>query len=103
MNIIARENIPQEVLDDISQHYETMTWDNYGNPVTENVFSKSSNYRKIIAENTECVVLDSKTFEPKTVIGTQQEGYIVRGIFSDNDCDVYAVISSGIAVRPNDE
>jgi hypothetical protein len=95
--IINREEIPQGVLDDIYNHYEEITFDNYGKPVTEQVVTKASNYYRVIAENVECTVLDRDTFEPTLMVGTEKESYLVRGIFTDNACDVYAVMSSGIA------
>lgn len=33
LNNLGREEIPQEVLDDIYKHFSTVIWDNYGKPV----------------------------------------------------------------------
>lgn len=98
MTVIKREDIPQGVLDEITQHYETVTWDNYGAPITENVVTRKTHYHRVIAENVEGTVLDSETFEPKTIVGTQKDSYLVRGVFTDTACDVYAVMSAGIVV-----
>lgn len=95
MNVLTREDIPQGVLDEITQHYETVTWDNYGAPITENVVTRKTYHNRVIAENVEMTVLDSVTFEPKTIVGTQLESYLVRGVIADNTCDVYAVMTTG--------
>jgi len=97
MKTINREEIPQGVLDDIYNHYEEIIFDNYGKPATDQVVTKASNYYRVIAENVECTVLDRDTFEPTLMVGTEKESYIVRGIFTGSTCDVYAVMSSGIA------
>ena len=99
MTIIKRENIPQGVVDEIAQHYKIISWDNYGEPVNENVVTRKTYYNRCIAENTEATAVDPITFETKTIIGTQLESYLVRGVFTDNTCDVYAVMSAGIVVR----
>jgi hypothetical protein len=99
MTIIKREDIPQGVLDEIAQHYEIVTWGNYGAPITENVVTRKTYYNRLVAENVEGTALDPITFETKTIIGTQLESYLVRGIFTDNTCDAYAVISGGLVVR----
>jgi hypothetical protein len=101
MTIINREEIPQGVLDDIYNHYEEITFDNYGKPVTDQVVTRASNYYRVIAENVECTVLDRDTFEPTLMVGTERDSYLVRGIFTDNACDVYAVMSSGISFCSN--
>lgn len=95
---IRRDDIPQGVLDEIAQHYETVIWDHYGDHPKDNVVSRKTSHHRIIAENVECTVLDSETFEPKTIVGTQKESHIVSGVFTDTACDVYAGMSAGIAV-----
>ena len=98
MTIYKIEEIPQGVIDDIADHFQSVVWENYGKPITIEIQTRKSNYNRIIAENVEGVVLDAVTFEPKTVVGTKIEHYLVRGIFTDDIADIYAVIYAGNSV-----
>lgn len=102
MTMLKREDMPQGVIDEINSHYKTVSWDNYGNQVTEDVRTRKLNYRKTIGEESThtCVVMDPLTFETKsvTVVGTIQETYLVRAIFNEAVCDVYSVIPAGQVV-----
>jgi hypothetical protein len=95
MTIINREEIPEAILDEISNCYKTVTFEHYGKPVTKECVSRKIRYQRFIAENVQGIVLDNVTFEPITITGTEKEGYIVRGIFSDDSADIYSVISVG--------
>ena len=98
MTTINREEIPQAILDEISNQYEILTFENYGKPVTAECVTRKIRYQRVIAENVQGIALDPVTFEPKTITGTQKESYLVRGIFSDS-ADIYSVMSAGIYVE----
>ena len=97
-DIFSREQIPQGVLDEITHCFETVSWENYGLPPTNEVVSRLVKFKRFIADNVEGIALDPITFEPKTIVGKQQEEYLVRGIIRENYFDVYAVMSAGIVV-----
>jgi hypothetical protein len=97
-DIIPLEQIPQGVLDEIAHCFETVIWRNYGLPYTTEVVTRKVKFKRFIADNVEGIVLNPTTFEPKTIVGKQQEEYLVRGIIRENYFDVYAVVSVGILV-----
>jgi hypothetical protein len=97
-DIIPLEQIPQGVLDEFAHCFETVTWENYGLSPTSEVETRRLKFKRFIADNVEGIVLNPTTFEPKTIVGKQQEEYLVRGIIKENYFDVYAVISLGILV-----
>ena len=98
MTTINLEEIPQGVLDDIADSFEVVTFENYMKPVTAECEFKRSNYRRVVADNVEGWVLDSKTFESKLITGTKMECYLVRGVFTADTADIYSVLSAGIGV-----
>lgn len=98
IDILLREQIPQGVLDEIAHRFETVSWENYGLPLTAEVVTRKVKFKRFIAYNVEGIALDPITFEPKTIVGKQQEEYLVRGIISENHFDIYALMSAGIVV-----
>jgi hypothetical protein len=107
LNELRREEIPQEVLDDISKHVSTVIWDNYGkdfpkmdDKTRENlnahadalrldVKTRVSNYQvSVIKEDT-----DMKGFR-------LMERYYIRGVFDEHadSLDIYAVWSMPVFV-----
>lgn len=96
---INREEIPKSIIDEISNLYKTVTFENYGKPVTKECVTRKIRYQRFIAENVQGIALDPVTLEPKTITGTQKEHYLVRGIFSDDLAEIYSVMSAGICVE----
>lgn len=99
MTIINREEISKAILDEISNLFKTVTFEHYGKPVTEECVVRKIRYQRFMAENVQGIVLDTVTFEPMMITGTQKESYLVRGIFSNDSADIYSVISAGIYVQ----
>lgn len=98
----VREEIPQGVLDDIYDHYEEITFENYGKPVNENCKSRKSNYTQLVESNVTAVIMNSETFMPETVAGVDKFlGFVVRGEFTDNSADIYMVMPIGAVVMPH--
>ena len=92
MTIINREEIPQGVLDDIYNHYEEITFDNYGKAYTPECVSRASSYRDIVEHNISKLVMNPDTFMPEMAHGVDLLGsYVVRGVFTPNSADIYAV------------
>jgi collagenase-like PrtC family protease len=111
---LRREEIPQEVLDDISKHFSTVIWDNYGKDLPEmdeettkrlnisgeqkislDVKTRVSNYRTAIDENAEGF---DEEFHP--VRGKLMKRYYIRGVLLENKnlLDIYLVWSMAVFV-----
>lgn len=91
---LTKEEIPQEVIDDIHSHFEEVIFTNYGNPITENCELRKSNYSQLVDPNVpETIILDPKTLEPRTVYNAvTYHTFMVHGEFSKNRADIYGVI-----------
>ena len=90
--IINFDDIPIKVIEDIKQHYQSVSFENYSKPIPEDCLSKASNYKRLIEHNAKGTVLDTVTFEPTEYTGDRMESYIVRGVFTDTSADVYAIV-----------
>lgn len=92
MTPINREEIPQGVLDDIYNHYEEITFNNYGKAYTTECVSRVSGYSNIVEHNVSKLIMNSETFMPEMAHGVDLLGsYVVRGVFTNNSADIYSV------------
>lgn len=91
---LTKEEIPQEVIDDIRSHFEEVIFTNYGNPITENCELRTATYSQLVdSDIPETTILDPETLEPRIVYNAvTYHIFIVHGEFSKNRADIYGVI-----------
>lgn len=104
-DIFRFEEIPQEIIDELTGAFKSVSFENYGKPIgiTEGNYwqieSRKLRYHRFIPEIAEGYALDPITFERKKVVGSQSEGYMVRGIFNGDVADIYVVQSVGTTIN----
>lgn len=102
--LLPKDQIPEDVMDEINAIHGTVIWDNYGKS-TRFTDSKRLRYRHVEPINTFVEYEDPFSFDKKLVNGLTHmlsTGYRLRGHFRGKTADIYAVYSTGPRVVPID-
>lgn len=102
MTIIDIANIPQEIKDELTEHYKSVSYKNYGDAITEQCVIRKAKYIHILQENVIATILNIVTFQQEIIKDVNiVESYLVRGEFNEDSADIYAVITTGpMSARP---
>lgn len=96
-NIIPLDEVPAGVKNDLAKYFETVSYVNYGDPITVNCTSLRSHFMQTLEENIQR--LDPLTQTTRSF--NRQIAFIVRGEMTSNKkIDVYAIITAGEVLVP---
>lgn len=116
--MFSKDDIPQEIVDELKQHYSTIDWRYFGMSSTrlqslssgigmENIFEKMNMCVLDYIEITDDKIrfrnyTDPITFKTKKIKGRAGIQYIVRAIFNNTQSIVYpwTIISTGPIIVP---
>lgn len=102
--VLQKEIIPDEIVEEFSEHYDNINWNYYGMSIEEigrelyeRMVSRKLNYKISYDDHGEHKIIDPYTFKKKTVYSSSIECFMVRGIFDDETSTMYLwqVLTSG--------
>lgn len=99
--MIELKDVPSEIWKELDNSGRKTVTVNYGQKVPYNASTRKLEYRLVEYTDESVTVTDPTTGERKVKHNvTFSTGYMIRGIITEKDIDLYAVMTSGRVILP---